>query len=79
MTSLQNCLRRGVGYSICPEVVVREQLKDGILSKINWDAEEFKTSVLMIWHVEKWCSPLLKHFIKISKEIISDEEPGIAV
>ena len=73
MNSLQNSLKLGVGYSICPEVVVREQLKDGSLSKINWDAEEFKTSVLMIWHVEKWCSPLLKHFMRISKDIISDK------
>jgi DNA-binding transcriptional LysR family regulator len=71
MNSLQNCLKLGVGYSICPEVVVREQLRDGSLSRINWDAEELKTTVLMIWHVEKWCSPLLKHFMRISKNIIS--------
>jgi hypothetical protein len=29
-----------------------------------------ETSILMIWHVEKWCSPLLSHFMMISDEVI---------
>jgi len=27
-----------------------------------------ETSVIMIWHAEKWCSPILKQFIDIVNE-----------
>lgn len=69
---MRNCLKRGVGYSICPEVSARNEIADGSLSQIRWGAEPFETSVIMIWHAEKWCSPLLNYFMAISKDIISN-------
>ena len=29
--------------------------------------ESLETTTLMIWHAEKWCSPLLKHFMQIAE------------
>ena len=69
---MRSCLERGIGFTICPEVSVLSELKGGSLSKIRWDAEYEETSVIMIWHAEKWCSPLLRHFMKISEDVISD-------
>ncbi len=67
---LKNCLKRGVGVSICPTVLVVEELRAGNLIRLPWDQEPVETSVLMIWHVEKWCSPLLKEFMAVSEEIL---------
>lgn len=68
MNSLKNCLKRGVGLSICPEVSVREDLASGILKKLDWALNDEETSLLMIWHHEKWCSPLLKQFMDMASE-----------
>ena len=67
---MRNCLKRGVGVTICPEVSVQKELADGYLAKLKWNENDVETSVLMIWHAEKWCSPLLKYFMAISKDII---------
>ena len=69
---MRNCLKRGIGYSICPEVSVRDEIAHGSLSRLPWEAEDLVTTVVMIWHAEKWCSPLLKHFMEIAREIFSN-------
>jgi hypothetical protein len=71
LNGLRNCLKRGIGFSISPEVSVQEELSAGSLTKLEWNADQMETSIIMIWHAEKWCSPLLKHFMTISENIIS--------
>jgi DNA-binding transcriptional LysR family regulator len=71
MNSMLGCLKRGIGFTVCPEVSVQKELADGRLSKLRWGEQEFETSVIMIWHSEKWCSPLLNHFMMTSKDVIS--------
>jgi len=51
-------------------------LAAGHLKKLNWAARDAETPVIMIWHAEKWCSPLLKQFMALAKDIISDERPA---
>ena len=70
MTGLQNCLKRGVGLTIFPKILVEEELKAGHLVGLPWEQDPTETSVLMIWHVERWCSPLLKEFMTVSEEVI---------
>jgi DNA-binding transcriptional LysR family regulator len=72
VNSMRNCLKRGVGYSLCPAVSVEKELADGSLSAIKWGGGHFETSVIMIWHAEKWCSPVLNHFMRLTKNMISD-------
>lgn len=68
---MRECLKNGIGYSICPEIAVRRELADGSLRKLNWAGDPMETSVIMIWHAEKWCSPLLKRFMGLSKDVIA--------
>ncbi len=60
-----------MGYSICPAVAVQPELRDGRLMRIKWTGPPLETAVVMIWHAEKWCSPLLKHFMGLAEEIIA--------
>ncbi|MCP4022848.1 MAG: hypothetical protein GY729_13485 [Desulfobacteraceae bacterium] len=69
--SLHHCLKRGIGFTICPKVSVEKQLLGKKLIKLSWDIPHYETSVIMLWHKEKWCSPLLNHFMDISAQIIS--------
>jgi hypothetical protein len=52
-------------------VAVREELADGRLVQIKWAGDPLATSVVMIWHAEKWCSPLLKHFMALAEEVMA--------
>jgi DNA-binding transcriptional LysR family regulator len=72
INGMRNCLKLSLGYTICPHVSVRRELEDGSLSRLSWHAAPFETSIVMIWHAEKWCSPLLKHFMALTRETISD-------
>jgi len=77
INGMRNCLKLGLGYSICPLVSVRRELAEGRLARLKWHNAPIETSVIMIWHAEKWCSPLLKHFMAITMEIISNESSGV--
>ncbi len=71
--SLRLCLQRGIGVTMCPEISVREEIAAGRLVKLSGEADDTETSVIMIWHAERWCSPLLKRFMEISKAVF--EQP----
>ena len=57
-----------MGITICPEVSVQKELSEKSLVKLNWSEKDVETSVIMIWHSEKWCSPLLERFMVLSCE-----------
>jgi DNA-binding transcriptional LysR family regulator len=71
---MRNCLQRGVGITLCPAVSVRKELHAGRLVELSWDDDPLETTTLMIWHAEKWCSPLLKHFMRIAEGQIRSQE-----
>ena len=70
MTSIRRCVEGGLGVTICPEISVREELSKGRLIRLDWEEQDMDTNVIMIWHNEKWCSPLLSRFLELSKELI---------
>jgi DNA-binding transcriptional LysR family regulator len=73
--ALRNCLRHGIGLSICPEVMVRDDLGAGRLAQIPWESDYRETANVMIWHSDRWCSPLLKHFMQIATECMRSPNP----
>lgn len=70
--SIKNCLKRGTGVTVCPEVSVQEELASGALQKLDWkeDDDMNETTVTMIWHVGKWCSPTLQAFMDAARAVI---------
>lgn len=62
--SLRGCLQRGIGVAFCPTVAIKKELEEGVLRVLPW--QESATSVIMIRHVDKWCSPLLHRFMEIA-------------
>ena len=68
--SLKTCLEMGLGLTICPEISIREELKNGRIIHLEMDSIEKETSVIIIWHSHKWCSPALKKFIELATDWI---------
>lgn len=82
MQSLRNCLGRGIGLTLCPEVSIAADLAEGRLTALPWtgfepDGEDLappEAAALMIWHADRWCSPLLARFMELSAEVMG--RPG---
>ncbi len=73
MNSMKACLKMGIGMTIFPEISVENDFACGDLVGLNWDVQDAETSVLMIWHAQKWCSPHLERFLKLSETFIRSE------
>lgn len=71
MKSIKRCLKKELGLTICPEVAIQKELETQQLVSLNKAIFGEKTSVIMIWHSQKWASPILKQFLDISQKIIS--------
>ena len=67
-----NLIKRGMGITVCPEVAVEKELSDRSLVRLPWDLGGMQASVLMIWHAEKWCSPVLGRFMEIAREVLGN-------
>jgi len=72
VNGLRNCLRRGVGVTICPEATLGEGQTGNGIARLALSGEDpaGETSVLMIWHVGKWCSPILKAFMDAARAVM---------
>jgi len=66
--SLYNTLKRGVGLAFCPEIMVRRDIEEGRLVQLYWPPGPTETTVFMIRHADKWCSPVVSRFMEIAEE-----------
>ncbi len=72
MRGLRACLKRGLGFTAGPIVAVGKELQAKSLVRLESQDGNDETALIMIWHAEKWCSPLLNHFMKLSEEVMSE-------
>lgn len=63
LRALKACLDRAMGFTIIPEVTIRADLESGRYVELPWSGGYNETSIIMIWHSEKWRSPVLKSFM----------------
>ena len=69
-TSLRRSLQGGIGITLCPAISVSRQLQTGQLKQLVTKDIIAETPVIMIWHIDKWCSSLLKFFMDLTQEIV---------
>jgi hypothetical protein len=70
LAAIPNQHRRHLVEMICPAVSVQRELSEGGVVQLGWEGAPLETSTLMIWHAEKWCSPLLKQFGRLTEAAI---------
>ena len=49
---------------------MRGQLADGSLIRLHWEPAPQETTIFMIRHADKWCSPVVRGFMEIAEEVI---------
>ena len=59
----------GLGLTLIPEVAVHSHVKSKKLVILPWTENELEVAQLMIWHQDKWLTPVLKGFMDATREI----------
>ncbi|MBD7912122.1 MULTISPECIES: LysR family transcriptional regulator [Clostridium] len=63
----------GLGITLLPEVAVVDEVKSGKLIPLNWCGPNFGVISQVIYHKDKWISPALKEFLKLSKKLMAKD------
>jgi DNA-binding transcriptional LysR family regulator len=69
--AIKQCVMRGVGVTLMPDICVRTEIHEKKLSVLPWPEEKLETAILMIWHKDKWISPTLQIFMDTVREVIN--------
>lgn len=72
LAALKVCLAQGWGVAILPAVSIQDEPRLRIL---KWAGPSLATGILMVWHREKWISPLLGSFMDLMREEIGPQLP----
>jgi len=67
--ALEQSVAAGVGITIIPRISVMKELNAKQLTVLETPDTGLETSLLMIWHKDKWISPILKAFIHHAREM----------
>lgn len=71
---MYNTLMRGIGIAFCPLAAVRDHLESGRLVQLRWPPGPTATTVFMIRHADKWCSPSVRRFMNLALEMVRPGE-----
>ncbi len=61
----------GLGVTVIPQVAVEADVKSKRLVVLPWTESGLEVAQLMIWHHEKWLTPVLKHFMDTAREVLA--------
>ncbi len=65
ITAIKQCIVAGTGITVIPRVAVEKEIAAGSLAILTWMGRKVHyADLLMIWHKDKWMSPILKAFIE---------------
>lgn len=65
--AIKNAVKAGIGIAFVSRVAVEQDIKEGRLAKIRLSGIHFKRLFKLIYHKDKFISPLLKTFIDSTK------------
>ena len=76
LEAIKKCVSKGLGIAIMPNIASAEEVARGMLTRLDWEEPSIETAVLMIWHRDKWISPMLKDFMDAVRAVFSRLNPG---
>jgi len=62
----------GLGVTLIPQVAVEAEVKSKKLVILPWTESGLEVAQLMIWHHEKWLTPVLKSFMDTTREVLAE-------
>ena len=61
----KGCAICGLGVTILPKIAAKDELKQGKLIELNWQGPSFDVTTQVMWHREKWLSPVVTAFLEL--------------
>jgi len=72
VAAIIECVAAGLGVTLLPEIAVRRELGLKTLVTLPWSEINIDVAQLMIWHKEKWLSPIMKGFMDTAREVLKN-------
>ena len=67
LAAIKQCVRIGLGISVLPLAAAAQELARNELAAPDWLDGPQETGLLMIWHRQRWLSPLLSAFMDCAR------------
>jgi DNA-binding transcriptional LysR family regulator len=61
-----------LGVTLIPKIAVSRELEVKNLIALPWPDREIEVARLMIWHQDKWLSPIMKRFMDMTLEVLKN-------
>ncbi|MEK4979027.1 MULTISPECIES: LysR family transcriptional regulator [Bacillales] len=71
--AIKQCAISGIGIAFLPEIVVEAEVERGELVALPWQIPDLHVYTQMLWHKDKWLSPIMMSFIEAAREILALE------
>lgn len=71
--AIKQCAISGIGIAFLPEIVVEVEVERGELVALPWQIPDLRVYTQMLWHKDKWLSPIMESFIEDSRELLAKE------
>ncbi|MEN1986193.1 LysR family transcriptional regulator [Paenibacillus hubeiensis] len=71
--AIKQCAISGIGIAFLPEIVVEVEVERGELVALPWQIPDLHVYTQMLWHKDKWLSPIMESFIEASRELLAKE------
>jgi DNA-binding transcriptional LysR family regulator len=60
----------GLGVTLIPKIAVNSHSLSDKLALLPWNQDDLEVAQLMIWHQDKWLTPVLKEFMNVAREVL---------
>ncbi|MFZ5595510.1 MAG: LysR family transcriptional regulator [Bacillota bacterium] len=78
MEAIKKSVMAGLGIALLPLIAVEAELSAGLLKELRWSGPGFNMVTQLSFHKDKWISPALNEFIKMTGEMIEKRPEGVA-
>ena len=72
VAAIIECVAVGLGVTLIPEIAVSRELELKNLVTLPWSESNIEVAQLMIWHQDKWISPIMKGFMDTAREVLKN-------
>ncbi|WP_201004677.1 LysR family transcriptional regulator [Paenibacillus glycanilyticus] len=69
--AIKQCAISGIGIAFLPEIVTEAEVERGELVPLAWQIPDLRVYTQMLWHKDKWLSPIVLSFIEAAREVLA--------
>ena len=76
--AIKRCVIQQLGITLLPRMAVEGELSRGELTDLQWQGPDFDTNTQVVYHKDKWISPALSAFLKLSREMLAKDDYAVS-